>query len=246
MIIDGRCEELRFSSWTKSHWDNERYMLLESRFNKRGDKLMVGEWKKLLEQHMIMHRGDHYHTRIGGILEDFEGTIRVLTDRLCTRLKLGSSNRGVEIEDLTLIDLTPRDSMDALLVAEAIMEARSPPSLLNVKEHGTKQKLRGAIRKIKGREDMEEEDEGLNLGFSEIKEVCNKQGNGLVVIRRGVMERVGKKTEKTDVILDEDLDHYYLNGVGVAERDRVMVRNKKAFWNCNGWGGILMEGRRKH
>ncbi len=53
----------------------------------------------------------------------------MLTDKLCTRLKLGTSDRGVEIEDLTLMDLTPRDNMDAMLVAEAIMEERSPPSL---------------------------------------------------------------------------------------------------------------------
>ena len=72
MLIDGRCEEFKFSSWTKSHWDNERYMLLESRFNKRGDVLMNGEWIKVLEEDMIMHRGDHYHSRVGGLITDFE------------------------------------------------------------------------------------------------------------------------------------------------------------------------------
>jgi hypothetical protein len=126
MLIDGRCTEMKFSSWIKSHWDKDRYMLMECQFSKRGDKLTVGEWKKVLEEMMLMFRDDHYHTREGGLTEDFEKTIEVLSDRLCTKMGLGKDTTRVEEEEVTLIDLTPRNSLDAVLVAEAIMGGRSP------------------------------------------------------------------------------------------------------------------------
>ena len=34
----------------------------------------------------------------------------------------------------------------------------------------------------------------MNLGFTEVKGLCNKHGNGMIVIRGGVMKRVEKKT----------------------------------------------------
>ena len=59
------------------------------------------------------------------------------------------------------------------------------------------------------------------------------------------MERVEKKTEKPDVVLDEDKDHFYLNGVGVKENAKGRLKNKVAFWNCNGWGGDSHGGTEK-
>ena len=178
MLIDGRCTEMKFSSWIKSHWDKDRYMLMECQFSKRGDKLTVGEWKKVLEEMMLMFRDDHYHTREGGLTEDFENTITALSDRLCAKMRLGSDTTRVEEEEVTLIDLTPRNSLDAVLVAEAIMGGRSPITILDVEEVGSISKLRGALRVIKGNEDDEEIDVGMKVGYTEIKELCKQKEMG--------------------------------------------------------------------
>ncbi len=75
--------------------------------------------------------------------------------------------------------------------------------------------------------------------------MCGVHGNGMSVIKKGVMERMVKKTEKADVILDEDLDHFYLNGVDIQENGKRVSKNAVAFWNCNGWGGELHTGKER-
>ena len=59
------------------------------------------------------------------------------------------------------------------------------------------------------------------------------------------MERICAGTDKPDVILDEDLDHFYLNGVKVAANDNGLEQNRVAFWNCNGWGGEMNGGKER-
>jgi hypothetical protein len=66
-----------------------------------------------------------------------------------------------------------------------------------------------------------------------MKTICEMNKNGFLLIRNGVMERIVGKTERPDVVLDEDEDHYYLNGVGVG-RENVTKHNPVLFWNCNG------------
>ncbi len=56
LILDGRCEELKFSNWVKSHWDGEYDMLQESKFNRRSDRLTAGEWREILSERMLMCR----------------------------------------------------------------------------------------------------------------------------------------------------------------------------------------------
>ena len=51
------------------------------------------------------------------------------------------------------------------------------------------------------------------------------------------MERLIPKTDRPDVIHDEDIDHFYLNGVGKEVKETVIIKNKGIFWNCNGWKG---------
>ena len=86
---------------------------------------------------------------------------------------------------------------------------------------------------------------GKGIGYQKIKDLCEANGNGMVVIKKGVMERTAKKTEKADVILDEDLDHFYLNGVNIQDNGKVICKNSVAFWNCNGWGGELHTGKER-
>ena len=39
------------------------------------------------------------------------------------------------------------------------------------------------------------------------------------------------------MIHDEDIDHFYLNGVGKKEKEVIVQKNAIIFWNCNGWKG---------
>ena len=67
--------------------------------------------------------------------------------------------------------------------------------------------------------------------------ICRENNTGFVRIREGVMERLIPKSDRPDVIHDEDIDHFYLNGVGKKRAEEVTVRNSVVFWNCNGWRG---------
>ena len=68
-------------------------------------------------------------------------------------------------------------------------------------------------------------------------EICNKNDTGFIRIKDGVKQRLVQKTNRPDVIHDEDTDHFYLNGVGEKENKGMEIRNNIIFWNCNGWRG---------
>ena len=128
MMVDGRCDELKFSSWVKSVWDGRLFMLQECQFSKRGDKLTIGEWRRVLSEKMLMFRDNHYYSREGGLMGSFERTIEILMMRMSKRLRLGEDNMGVRTEVISLIDNTPVGVIDSLLVAEAIISNREPAS----------------------------------------------------------------------------------------------------------------------
>ncbi len=248
MMVDGRCDELKFSSWVKSVWDERLFMLQECQYSKRGENLTVGEWRRVLAEKMLMCRDNHYYTREGGMMGSFEHAIDVLTGRMAERLRLEEGGGSIGTEVISLIDHTPVGYMDSLLVAEALVSGRSPPSLLSINKAGTSGKLREIRKLVKGEGDGGEGNEliiGEGIGYEEMRMLCKDQKNGMVVIRNGVMERVCVKTNKPDVILDEDLDHFYLNGVGSEVRESGVEVNRVAFWNCNGWRGELHVGKER-
>ena len=241
MLVDGRCDDLKFSSWVKSVWDGRVYMLQECQYSKMGEKLTIGEWRRVLTERMLMFRDNHYYSREGGLIESFELTLETHMRRMSERLKLGGKDMTVESEEIILIDKTPVGSIDSLLTAEAIMAGRFPPSILDIGKAGTTSKLRSVRKEIKGFDDGEEDhneaEEGI--GYEEMRGLCKKHNNGMVVIRNGIMERMCGKSDKPDVILDEDMDHFYLNGAGPIDKGDGTRMNKIAFWNCNGWRGEL-------
>ena len=78
---------------------------------------------------------------------------------------------------------------------------------------------------------------GSSIGGIMMKEICKENNTGFIRIKDGVMERLILKTDRPDVIHDEDIDHFYLNGVGKVVKEPVVIKNKVIFWNCNGWKG---------
>ena len=129
----------------------------------------------------------------------------------------------MDAEVIDLLDLTPVGAMEAMIVAEAVLSQRSPPSIMDPEEPGT----RGVL--LKTDYGIEEEEStgldislgigqgtvlGTRLGLKEMTRICKQKQNGMVVIRNGVMERIIPKSDHPDVIYEEDTNHFYLNGVG--------------------------------
>jgi hypothetical protein len=221
-IIEGRCNELDFSRWELSRWDKSLLMLRESQVQGRGQVLAISEWRRVLAERMMMYKDNHYYVREGGLLEMFNEAIEKMMGRWCDRLKLDGVRSQID-DFVVLEDRTPYGPMDSLIVAEAVISARSPPSILDVNDEMARNQLR---RTEYGLETYEEVGLGMSMdmgngtvlgtaiGLEQMEKICNDNSNGLIVIRNGVKERLVKKTDRPDVVYDEDIDHFYLNGVG--------------------------------
>jgi hypothetical protein len=59
----------------------------------------------------------------------------------CAKLGLDDNGGRVDAEVIELLDLTPTGPMDAMMVAEAVLSQRSPPSLINTEEPGARGRL---------------------------------------------------------------------------------------------------------
>ncbi len=153
MLLDGKCDELKFSSWVKSHRNENSYMLQECQFNKRGDKLTAGEWRRVLDEKMLMFRLNHYYTRGASLKEDFECGIQLLTDRICNRMRIGTSEDRIGSEEIILLDHTSTGIVDSIIVAEAIIGNRTPATIVDIEAPGTMARLRATINEV---EEIEE------------------------------------------------------------------------------------------
>ena len=245
-LIEGRCEELKFSRWEKSSRQKGAYELLESKYDGRGRILAYGEWKEVVKEKMLMFGDKHFYVRGGDLNVDLERAMDAI--EIVWHRKLGLGGAGVPrvAEDIHLVDLTPTGPCDTLLVAEAVISKDHIPRILDLNEPDSRAKL----RKVEyGLDVFEAESLGLSInmgkgsvigssiGEGRMLEICRENKTGFVRIKDGVMERVIPKTDRPDVIHDEDIDHFYLNGVGKKRMEEVMVRNSVVFWNCNGWRG---------
>ena len=152
LILDGRCEELKFFNWVKSHWDGGYDMLQESKFSKRSDRLTAGEWREIFSERMLMYRDKHYYTRKGDLNEDLELTFTKLIGRMCGTRGMGMDNERIQTQIINLVDNIP-EKMDAILVAEAILAERNLPSILDLKVITTSSKLKKAYSIIRGDEE---------------------------------------------------------------------------------------------
>jgi hypothetical protein len=244
-MYEKRCDELKLSSWGKSIWSNDMFMLEVSQFKQRGRTLRVGEWRRVLAENMIFYKNKHYYTRQGELMEDFEEAVEQNLKVWAEKLGMHIEGGRVESEVIELEDLTPTGPCDSLLVAEAVINKRTPPTLLNLDDPETRGKIKGIEYGMTEYEEMELESclgigkgsiLGNPIGAEKMKKICQGNHTGMVIIKDGVMERVLPKTKYPDVILDEDEDHFYLNGVG-PKKEVKEEYNKIAFWNCNGWRG---------
>ena len=245
-LIEDRCEELRFSRWDKSSRQKGAYELVESKFEKRGRILAYGEWKELIKEKMLMFGDRHFYVRDQDLNEDMEKAMDELGRKWHMKLGLECGVSTRIVEDIQLIDLTPMGPCDTLLVAEAVISKDERPRLLDLNEPDTRGKLRNVEY---GLELFEAESLGLSInlgkgsvigssiGATRMQEICKENMTGFVRIRDGVMERLLPKSSRPDVIHDEDIDHFYLNGVGKKRIDEVVIKNSVIFWNCNGWRG---------
>ena len=173
-----------------------------------------------------MFKMNHYFAGDEDLNNDFENALRMLMDRMCHRLRIGNDETRLISEELILIDHTPVGNVDSLVVAEAIMGNRSTETIIDIEAPGAMARLRNTMKRIEEVEDSEEELVEINkgIGYAKMRELCETHGNGMVVIRKGVMERTVRKTMKADVILDEDLDHFYLNGINAQDGGKVVSK----------------------
>ena len=162
--------------------------------------------------------------------------------------KLGLKGNGIKrmVEDIQLIDLTPMGPCDTLLVAEAVISKEEKSRLLDLNEPDTRGKLRNVEY---GLEPFEAESLGLSINLAKgsvigssigavrMQEICKENNTGFIRIKDGVMERLLPKSTRPDVIHDEDMDHFFLNGIGKKKTEEVIVKNSVIFWNCNSWRG---------
>ena len=248
-IIDGRCDELKYSRWDKSTRMAGGYEMLESRFGShrnKGQTLAHGEWRQLFREKMLMFSNKHYYVRDKDLSENLEEAMEVLRELWWARLGIGRGGGDSIVEEVHLIDLTPTGPCDALLVAEAVISKEEPPRLLDLGEADTRSRL----RKVEyGLETFEATSLELNIdmgkgsimgssiGGERMVEICKENDTGFIRIKNGVMQRLVQKTNRPDVIHDEDTDHFYLNGVGKKENKGMEIRNNIIFWNCNSWRG---------
>ena len=248
-LIDGRCDELKYSRWDKSTRAVGAYELLESRFGinrNRGHVLTHGEWKHVFKERMLMFANSHYYVREKDISEDMEEAMEEVMKIWRKKLKLEGVVGNRIIEDIQLIDLTPIGPCDSLLVAEAIISKEGIPRILDLDEPDTRSRLRKIEYGLDAFDATNLELSidlgkgsviGSSIGSARMIQICNENNNGYIRIKEGVMERMVPKTTRPDVVYDEDTDHFYLNGVGKVEKKDITQKNNIIFWNCNGWKG---------
>ena len=230
-MVDGRCEELRYSRWDKSTRMVRGYELLESRFGSqrnRGQVLNLGEWKEVFKEKMLMFSNKHYYVRRQDISEDLEEAMKSVQEIWHRRLGLGAGGNNRLLEEVHLIDLTPIGPCDSLLVAEAVISKDTIPRLLDLEEIDTRSKLRKVEYGL-SLFDTASLDLSINMGKGSVigssiggvrmKEICRENNTGFIRIKEGVMERLIPKSDRPDVIHDEDIDHFYLNGVGKKAKE---------------------------
>ena len=246
-LIDGRCEELKYSRWDKSTRMERGYELLESKFGSQGNRgqiLNVGEWRVVFKEKMRMFSNKHYYVRKQNIMEDMEEAMKEVQEIWHNRLGMVGGVVNRQMEEIHLVGLTPEGLCDSLLVAEAVISKEATPRLLDLEEPDTRSKLRRVEYGL-DTFDTANLDLSINMGKGSVirssiggkrmKEICKENNTGFIRIKDGVMERLIPKTDRPDVIHDEDIDHFYLNGVGKVVKETVIIKNKVIFWNCNGW-----------
>ena len=144
-LIDGRCEELKYSRWDKSTRMERGYELLESKFGSQGNRgqiLSVGEWRVVFKEKMLMFSNKHYYVRKKNIMEDMEEAMKKVQEIWHNRLGMVGGVVNRQMEEVHLIDLTPEGPCDSLLVAEAVISKETTPRLLDLEEADTRSKLR--------------------------------------------------------------------------------------------------------
>ena len=248
-LIDGRCAELRYSRWDKSTRMTGGYELLESRFgsnNNRGQTLTQGEWREVFKEKMLMYRNKHYYIRSEDIMRDLEEAMEEIQKEWRIRVGVEGEGSNREAEEIHLVDLTPTGPCDTLLVAEAVISKDAVPRLLDMDEPDTRSRLRKVEYGLEIFEATSLELSidvgkgsviGSSIGGERMKEICIENNTGFIRVKNGVMERLIPKTNRPDVIHDEDIDHFYLNGVGIRKEEEKITKNNIIFWNCNGWNG---------
>ena len=204
-LIEGRCEELDFSRWEPSRWDKEAFTLRESKYRQKARMLTIGEWRGILDGNMMVFKDKHFYVRKGGIKEMFEVALHRLVERWCAKLKLGGETELDQDEVIILDDRTPINQIDSLIVAEAVISARTPPSLIGEEDPTMRMKLRETKF---GLEVYEEVGLAMNLdmnngtvlgtviGADQMTDICKENNNGMLIIRNGVMERVVARSNR--------------------------------------------------
>jgi hypothetical protein len=117
-------------------------MLRESKFQQRSQVLSVGKWRVVLEEKMMMYKNKHYYVRVDGLLDMFDKAIGKIFARWCDKLGLNGDILGPGFEVMDLDDRTPIGPMDSLLVAEAVINNRTPPSIIDIEDPSARNDLR--------------------------------------------------------------------------------------------------------
>ena len=73
----------------------------------------------------------------------FETVVTKIIERWCGKLGFEGDNVRVESEVVELIDCTPEGPLDSLIVAEAVISERNPPTIINMGDIDVRSRLRG-------------------------------------------------------------------------------------------------------